>query len=156
MGVSKVNIRKLQLNETPPFPLLLLADPSRQLVEAYLAQGECYVAEEKEEIIGVFVLVPLSEITLEIKNIAVREDRQGEGLGKKLLQEAIRVAKNKGYERIEIGTGNSSIGQFALYQKCGFRIADVIRDFFVDQYDEVIMENGIQCTDMIRLTLDIK
>ena len=64
-----------------------------------------------------------SELAVEIKNIAVREDRQGQGLGKKLLQEAIRVAKNKGYERIEIGTGNSSIGQLALYQKCGFRIA---------------------------------
>jgi ribosomal protein S18 acetylase RimI-like enzyme len=151
-----VNIRKLQLNETPPFPILLLADPSRQLIEAYLAQGECYVAEEKEEIIGVFVLVPLSELTVEIKNIAVLEERQGQGLGKRMLQEAIRVAKNRGYERIEIGTGNSSIGQLALYQKCGFRIADVIRDFFVDHYDEVIMENGIQCTDMIRLSMDIK
>ena len=124
-------------------------------MEAYLEQGECYVAEEKEEINGVFVLVPLSDLTVEIKNIAIREDRQKQGLGKKLLQEAIRVAKNRGFESIEIGTGNSSIGQLALYQKYGFRISSVIKDFFIDQYDEVIMENGIQCMDMIRLTLDI-
>jgi ribosomal protein S18 acetylase RimI-like enzyme len=145
--------RKLQHSETPPYDLLLLADPSRPLVEAYIAEGECYVAEENGEMIGVFVIVELSTTAMEIKNIAVREDRQGQGIGKKLLAAAIQVAKSQGYEQIEIGTGNSSIGQLALYQKCGFRISSVIKDFFLDHYDEVIMENGIQCTDMIRLTL---
>jgi len=150
-----MKIRKLQPHETPPFDLLLLADPSRKLVEAYVAEGECYVAEENEEKIGVFVVVTVSTNTIEIKNIVVREDLQGHGIGKKLLQEAIEVAKSNGAERIVIGTGNSSIGQLALYQKCGFRISDVIKDFFTEHYDEVIMENGIQCMDMIRLSLDI-
>lgn len=135
--------------------MLLLADPARELVEAYIADGECYVYEENDDIIGVFVIAPLSEVTVEIKNIAVIEDKQGHGIGKKLLQEAIEVAKSSSYERIEIGTGNSSIGQLALYQKCGFRISGVIKDFFVQHYDEIIMENGIQCMDMIRLRLEI-
>ena len=124
-------------------------------MEAYLAEGECYVAEEKGEIDWRLCdCAELSATAMEIKNIAVREDRQGQGIGKQLLQAAIQVAKNKGYEQVEIGTGNSSIGQLALYQKCGFRISSVIPNFFVDHYDEVIIENGIQCTDMIRLTLD--
>lgn len=150
-----MKIRKLHDHEIPPYDLLLLADPSLELVNAYIAEGECYVAEENGEKIGVFVVVTLSINTMEIKNIAVREDLQGHGIGKKLLQEAIEVAKNRSYEHIEIGTGNSSIGQLALYQKCGFRISGVIKDFFVQHYDEVIMENGIQCMDMIRLKLDI-
>lgn len=150
-----MKIRKLQHHETPPYDLLLLADPSREIVEAYVTEGECYVADENCDIIGVFVIVPLPEVTVEIKNIAIREDRQGQGIGKKLLQEAINVAKSKGYEHIEIGTGNSSIGQLALYQKCGFRISGVVKDFFIDYYNEVIMENGIQCMDMVRLRLEI-
>ncbi|MCM3744898.1 GNAT family N-acetyltransferase [Sporosarcina luteola] len=150
-----MKIRKLQHHEIPPYDLLLLADPSYELVEAYIADGECYVYEENDDIIGVFVIVPLSEVTVEIKNIAVSENRRGQGIGKKLLQEAIKVAKSSSYEEIEIGTGNSSIGQLALYQKCGFRISDVIKDFFVLHYDEVIMENGIQCVDMIRLRMKI-
>lgn len=148
--------RKLQPHESPPYDLLLLADPSHQLIETYLADGECYIVEEKGEIIGVFVVVELHKETIEIKNIAVREDLQGQGIGKKLVFDAIRLAKENGYETVEIGTGNSSIGQLALYQKCGFRISNVIKDFFVAQYDEVIMENGIQCMDMIRLELNIK
>lgn len=150
-----MKVRKLQHGEMPPYELLLLADPSRELVDAYIAEGECYVAEENGEIIGVFVAVALSTNTIEIKNIAVREDQQGQGLGKKLLYEAIAVAKSNGYAHIEIGTGNSSIGQLALYQKCGFRISSVLKDFFVQHYDEIIMENGIQCKDMIRLRLEM-
>lgn len=148
--------RKLEPHESPPYDLLLLADPSRQLIETYLADGECYIVEEKGEIIGVFVVIELNKETIEIKNIAVREDLQGQGIGKNLVFDAIRIAKENGYATVEIGTGNSSIGQLALYQQCGFRITGVIQDFFVDQYDEVIMENGIQCMDMIRLEKNIQ
>lgn len=148
--------RKLEPHESPPYDLLLLADPSRQLIENYLADGECYIVEEKGEIIGVFVVVELHNETIEIKNIAVREHMQGQGIGKKLVFDAIRIAKENGYATVEIGTGNSSIGQLALYQKCGFRITGVIRDFFMDLYDEIIMEDGIQCMDMIRLEMNIQ
>lgn len=151
-----MEIRSLHNNDKPPFDLLLMADPSRELVEEYIAEGECYIAEENGEVIGVFVIVPLTEEVVEIKNIAVHEDKQGKGFGKKLVQEAIDVAKRQGYEAVEIGTGNSSIGQLALYQKCGFRIEGIIKDFFVEHYDEIIMENGIQCMDMVRLRLEIQ
>jgi hypothetical protein len=43
----------------------------------------------------------------------------------------------------------------ALYQKCGFRIVGVDLDFFIRHYPEKIYENGIQCRDMIRLSLDL-
>ena len=54
-----MKIRKLLKHETPPFELLLLADPSREMVEQYIANGECRVAEEEGEIVGVYVLVKL-------------------------------------------------------------------------------------------------
>ena len=41
------------------------------------------------------------------------------------------------------------------YQKAGFRITGVIPNFFKDNYDEEIIENGIPCRDMIRLTLEL-
>ncbi len=49
-------------------------------------------------------------------NVAVVEEEHGRGIGKQLVLDAIKVAKKKGYKTIEIGTGNSSIGQLALYQ----------------------------------------
>lgn len=148
-------IRKLNQNEEPPMELLLLADPSRQLVEANLRKGECYISEYDGQIIGVYVLLPKTQQTVELVNIAVAESHQGRGIGKKLIQNAIETAKRMGFKTIEVGTGNSSIGQLALYQKCGFRIIDIDKDFFIRSYTEAIFENGIQCRDMIRLSKDI-
>lgn len=148
-------IRKLTEAERAPMDLLLLADPSKSIVEEYLQRGDCYVAEVEEELVGVFVLLPTRPKTVELVNIAVKETVQGKGVGKQLIQYAIDEALRSGYETIEIGTGNSSIGQLALYQKCGFRIVGVDQDFFVRHYSEEIIENGIQCRDMIRLSQDL-
>ena len=150
-----MNIRKLEKQDKIPMDLLLLADPAKNIVEEYIARGDCFIAESEKQIVGVYVLLPTRPKTVEIVNVAVAEEQQGKGIGKLLINDAIRVAKDRGYKTIEIGTGNSSIGQFALYQKCGFRIIAVDFDFFIRHYEEEIFENGIQCRDMIRLTKDL-
>lgn len=148
-------IRPLAVNETPPLDLLLLADPSRPIVEDYLRRGTCFVAAAEFRIIGVFVLLPTRPETVELVNVAVDETMHGQGLGKQLVLHAVHTAREARYKTIEIGTGNSSIGQLALYQKCGFRIVGVDLDFFMRHYDEDIYENGILCRDMIRLSMDL-
>lgn len=150
-----MKIRPLNPDEGPPMELLLLADPSKELVETYLERGTCFVAESDGLITGVYVLKELTDDTIEIVNVAVSEQHQGEGLGKRLVNHAIHHAKSQGYHSIEIGTGNSGIGQLALYQKCGFRMTDIDRDFFTRNYPEPIYENGIQCRDMVRLSQTI-
>ncbi|SDM52024.1 Acetyltransferase (GNAT) domain-containing protein [Fictibacillus solisalsi] len=151
-----MNIRKLNRDENVPMDLLLLADPSKEIVEGYVHRGECYVAEREQQMVGVYVLLPTRPETVELVNVAVPEEQQGRGMGKRLVMHAIMIAKTTGYKTIEIGTGNSSIGQLAIYQKCGFRIVGIDRDFFVKHYSEEIFENGIQCRDMIRLSQDLE
>ncbi|MDM5357458.1 GNAT family N-acetyltransferase [Peribacillus sp. RS7] len=150
-----MEIRELLREESPPMHLLLLADPSRKLVEAYLGSGTCFVAEMDKRMIGVYVLLQKGPELIEIMNIAVDERHHGKGIGKQLIGHAISHAREQGYKTIEIGTGNSGIGQLALYQKCGFRITGIDRDFFNINYTEAIYENGIQCQDMIRLSKSI-
>ncbi|GEN32102.1 GNAT superfamily N-acetyltransferase [Cerasibacillus quisquiliarum] len=150
-----MEIRRLSIDEEPPMDLLLLADPSRNIVEEYVRRGECFIAESDNQLVGVYVLLPTRPQTVEIVNIAVVEEYHGKGIGKFLVKNAIKTAKKNGYKTIEIGTGNSSIGQLVLYQKCGFRITGVDIDFFVRHYQEEIFENGIQCRDMIRLSQDL-
>ncbi|MFD0870704.1 GNAT family N-acetyltransferase [Paenibacillus residui] len=148
-------IRPLGSGEEPPMELLLLADPSRDIVEGYLGRGKCYVAEEDGAVIGVYVLIPTRPETVELVNVAVEESRHGRGIGKQLVLHAVRTAREEGARTIEVGTGNSSVAQLALYQKCGFRITGVDRDFFIRHYPMEIVENGIPCRDMIRLSQDL-
>lgn len=150
-----MQIRKLRKDEVPPIDLLLHADPSEEMIMGYLQRGVCYVAEMNNEVIGVYVLLPTRPGTMEIVNVAVSTHYRGKGIGKALVQDAIENARLSGYNAVEIGTGNSSINQLALYQKCGFRIIGIDPDFFIRNYSEEIFEYGIQCRDMIRLKLDL-
>jgi hypothetical protein len=56
---------------------------------------------------------------------------------------------------VEVGTGSTGVEQLYLYQKCGFRMTHIDRDFFVRHYSEPIVENGLVLRDMVRLSLDI-
>ncbi|GGG54974.1 GNAT family N-acetyltransferase [Paenibacillus radicis (ex Gao et al. 2016)] len=147
-------IKEWQIGSRVPYELLLLADPSKHIVDDYLQRGRCFVAESDGETIGIYVLLKTRPETVEIVNVAVKEERQGEGIGKRLVLHAIEASKEAGAKTVEIGTGNSSLQQLALYQKCGFRIVGVDQDFFVRHYEEKIVENGIWCRDMIRLRLE--
>ncbi|MDW0109430.1 GNAT family N-acetyltransferase [Sporosarcina aquimarina] len=150
-----MKIRKLRLDEQLPMDLLLLADPSVEMIEKYCDAGDCFIAESESKTIGVYVLMQASVNRLELVNVAVAEDFQERGIGKQLVLDAIKVAKYKGFSTLQVATGNSSIGQLALYQKCGFRIVGVDPDYFLIHYSGAIFENGIQCRDRIKLELKL-
>jgi len=139
--------------EEVPWDLLLGADPSRARIESYLSNDFTRVAKLGDEVIGVYVLARHDPITFELMNIAVRDDYRGKRLGRRLLGHAIGLAESKGARLIDVGTGNSSFAALAFYQRAGFRVVGVIPDFFIDNYAEPIVEDGIRCCDMIRLRL---
>ena len=149
------NIRELRIDETPPINLPLNTDPSKKQVEEFLKHGVCFIAEVIGKIIGVILLNQISSNKLEIKNISLADDYQDKGTGKELINFTINYAKQKNYSYICIVTGNSSINQLAIYQKCDFRIIDIDFDFFRNNHDDPIYENGIECRDMIRLQMEL-
>ncbi|HSP23301.1 MAG TPA: GNAT family N-acetyltransferase [Planococcus sp. (in: firmicutes)] len=146
-----MDIRLLGKEEPLPVELLLEADPSEKLIRSYCRESRVYTAENGDGVIGVLVLFPLDAAVVEIKNIAVAKSERGRGIGKKLIFLALEEAKRLGFCKAVIGTGNSSLGQLALYQKCGFRMVSIDRGFFLRNYPEPIVENGIPCEDMVRL-----
>lgn len=83
--------------------------------------------------------------------MAVDESHRGKGIAKELILKAQSYAKEMGAFSIIVGTGNSSLAQLALYQKCGFRMQRIRVDHFL-KYPEPIFENGIRCVDMVVLS----
>lgn len=150
--MSAFELRELPLDQAP-WALLLLADPSREQVQRYLANSRLLALCEGDAVRGVLVLTPVSWGVLEVANLAVDEAWQGQGLGKRLLTAAIDAARTGGALRLDIATGNSSLAQLGLYQRMGFRICAVEPDYFTLNYPEPIVENGIPCRDRLRLSL---
>jgi ribosomal protein S18 acetylase RimI-like enzyme len=150
------SIRRLRPAEDIPYTLLMEADPSRKLIDGYLPSSKIYIASLDDTIVGVYVLCPVNSEVVEIKNISVNDEHQEKGIGTLLLHDACRRAKENHFKEIIIGTGNTSIGQLYLYQKVGFDIMSIKRNFFIDNYPEPIFENGIQVKHMIVLTKKIE
>jgi len=128
--------------------LLLLADPNQDMVRSYISAADIILAKLEQQPVAVALLV--QEPEFELKNIAVDPQFQGRGLAKELIAHVSARAKQLGAERLLVATGNSSLQQLGLYQKCGFRIEGVKTDFFSD-YPEDIIENGILCQDLVLL-----
>ncbi|MCX2983153.1 GNAT family N-acetyltransferase [Halieaceae bacterium IMCC14734] len=133
--------------------LLLEADPDRAAVSRYLASGEIVIAYWEHAIVGVAVLTALDG-EYELRNISVAGSHQGRGIAKALIAAVKARATSLGANRLLVGTGNSSLDQFALYQKSGFRFERIERDYFAG-YQPPICENGIRCLDRICLYADL-
>lgn len=132
--------------------LLLLADPSEEKIRSYLPGSRCFVATCGAMVVGACVVQPRGADTHELMSIAVHPAHQKSGYGTALLQWVIACYRDSGAHRLEVGTGTFGY-QLAFYQRQGFRVTSIDRDFFVTHYPEPVFENGIQLLDMLRLTL---
>jgi aminoglycoside 6'-N-acetyltransferase I len=148
---DKIDIVTQNQRDGIPYDLLLIADPSKDNIDKYIWNSAIYKAELNGQPIGYYVLHDVDDVTTEIKNIVVDDKFQGQGIGAYMLNDAIAKSRLKGASKIIIGTGNSSLGQLYLYQKVGFRITEIKKDYFKENYEQPIIENGIECCDLIVL-----
>ncbi|WP_253725633.1 GNAT family N-acetyltransferase [Brevibacillus borstelensis] len=97
--------------------LLLLADDWAEAVDQYMYEGELYIAQDQQDqVLGVCLMHALSPEEAEIKNLAVRPEFRGQGVGKAIIEELCSRFASKGFSRIIVGTANSSIDNLAFYR----------------------------------------
>jgi len=137
-----------------PLDLLLLSDPSEEVIAEYIDLSITFVARIHTKVVGALLLLKTRPRTMEIMNVSVYEEYQNKGIGRQLIIKAIEYAKENNIKTLEIGTGNPGVIQMMLYQKCGFRIVGVELDYFRKNHKEKIFENGIECRDMIRMRME--
>ena len=87
--------------------------------------------------------------------IAVAPDLRGRGYGKQIihvLQEELR--RRRGHALL-VGAANAALENIAFYQKCGFRMFEIRRDYFA-YIQPSIAEHGIVLRDMLVLRYDLE
>ncbi|GAA5221038.1 GNAT family N-acetyltransferase [Membranihabitans marinus] len=151
----KSNFRINPLKGELPYQLLLLADETNEAIHKYIFECKIFTLNEGNEIIGVIAIKYLSNKTIEIKNLAIREDYQKLGLGRRTIQWLKDYCIAKDMREILVGTGDGSIYQLLFYQKCGFEIDSIRKSFFINNYDKPIYENGIRLRHMVVLKLEL-
>jgi GNAT superfamily N-acetyltransferase len=136
-------------------PILHDAEEDDERIKAALRDPVCttYAALLDGRPIGAAVVRWEGGETNEILYIAVVASERGKGFGKRLI--AALLAELPAHGRaLLVGTGNSSLANIAFYQKCGFRMFEVRRDFF-SYIHPPLQESGIVMRDMIVLRYDL-
>ena len=86
---------------------------------ARVSEGAVWVIEEGSTVAGLIVLLPRPDYLL-LDNIAVAPDRQGLGLGRRLLAFAEAEAARRGYREIRLYTHETMTENQRLYAAIGY------------------------------------
>lgn len=142
-----MNIRKVMRNKKEYIDLLLLADEQENMVDKYLELGEMFVLDDNG-VKAECVVTKEADSIYELKNIAVQPNCQRKGYGKVLIEYLFTYYTD--CKVMLVGTGDSPL-TLNFYKKCGFTESHRIKNFFTDNYDHPIYEDGKQLIDMVYL-----
>lgn len=133
-------IKELAVFEKEPEAVVVTVD---DLVRDGFSENplfECFVAEEKNEIIGMalyyYRFSTWKGKTIHLEDLIVKEDKRGTGAGFALYTEVIKKGKAENVRRIEWNVLDWNTPAIDFYEKSG---ANVLKDWYVVQMDE----NGI-------------
>lgn len=143
-----MEIREIKEDKKIYIELLLLADEEEKMIDKYLDKGQMFVLDD-EGIKAECVVTQEGDNIIEIKNIAVYPKYQKKGYGRKLIEFVENKYKND-FDIIRVGTGDSKL-TIPFYENCGFKRSYCIKDFFVNNYENPIYEDGIRLKDMVYL-----
>lgn len=143
-----MEIKIIEQNKKDYLDLLLLADEQESMIDRYLDRGQVFALFD-DDLKSICVVTQEKEDEYEIKNLATYEKYQRQGYGSSLIKYIFDYYKGR-CKTMFVGTGNiRSIISF--YENCTFKFSHIVRNFFIDNYDKPIYENGIQLIDMIYL-----
>ena len=143
-----MRIEKITDNKKQYLDLLLLADEQENMIDKYLTIGDMFALYD-DDLKTVCVVVAIDEKTCELKNIATYKKCQGNGYAKTLIKFVSDFYKNN-YKTMLVGTGDVP-KILSFYESCGFEKSYSIKNFFTDNYNRPIFEEGIQLIDMVYL-----
>jgi DNA-binding MarR family transcriptional regulator/GNAT superfamily N-acetyltransferase len=81
-----------------------------------------WIAEKDGENIGCVFLIRQSEDVAKLRMLLVHPKARGLGIGKRLVEECIRFARQKGYRKITLWTNDILTTARHIYQQTGFKL----------------------------------
>ena len=101
----------------------LAAEIVAQFIKNYDSKCErCWIAEKDGERVGAVFVAKASDQTAKLRLLHVEPEARGLGIGKRLVDECVRFARQAGYQKMALWTQSILHAARHLYKQAGFRI----------------------------------
>lgn len=101
----------------------LVAEVAAHFINNFNPKRECcWIAEREGENVGSVLLIEKSADTAQLRLLLVKPEARGLGIGKRLVQECTRFARQVGFKKIVLWTNKGLDTARAIYEKEGYQL----------------------------------
>ena len=105
--------------------------------EVYTNHGGIFlVVLDDDKVVGTGAIKRMDESTAELKRLWLLEEYHGQGIGYRVTNLLLEFARERGYSRIRLQTGENQLRAIAFYKKLGFYEIESYRE----SMDNISME----------------
>jgi GNAT superfamily N-acetyltransferase len=95
---------------------------SKFLKEFDPKKERAWIAEKDGENVGCVFLIKQSDEVAKLRMLLVDPKARGLGIGKRLVEECIRFARDRGYRKITLWTNDILVAACHIYRETGFKL----------------------------------
>jgi len=101
----------------------LAAEIVAQFIKNHDAKRErCWIAEKDGERVGGVFVAKASDEVAKLRLLHVERDARGLGIGRRLVEECVRFARQAGYEKMTLWTQSILLAARHIYEQAGFQL----------------------------------
>jgi len=121
MGLKQIDYGTMEYKKLLELRYSILREPlGLGFKEEELQKEKDYLhiaAFEEDELLGGCMLIDVGNNTLQLRQMAVKNNLQGKGIGASIIHFAENLSRDKGYKKIMMHARDSAIG---FYEKFGY------------------------------------